>query len=197
MIINEGIFFGKSKKKDNKPNKPAAPQKKPTATASATLTKEEFNKLISAMEDIAYSICDSVESKYDYTVDADYYGDDISIAQHVQMLKQDFNSGDVVELSIDMVMYPNNDGLSDEDKKKFIKDINSAAKKFGYAIDFAKMNKKVTSSKYPDLFVDAYCDDWSNPYFQIYTKEENYKKSESTNESTSYLDKVVFESANI
>lgn len=113
------------------------------------------------------------------------------------MLKQDFNSGDVVELSIDMVMYTNNDGLSDEDKKKFIKDINSAAKKFGYTIDFAKMNKKVTSSKYPDLFVDAYCDDWSNPYFQIYAKEENYKKSESTNESASYLDKVVFESANI
>lgn len=197
MIINEGIFFGKSKKKDNKPNKPTAPQKKSTATASATLTKEEFNKLISAMEDIAYSICDAVESKYDYTVDADYYGDDISIAQHVQMLKQDFNSGDVVELSIDMVMYPNNDGLSDEDKKKFIKDINSAAKKFGYTIDFAKMNKKVTSSKYPGLFVDAYCDDWSNPYFQIYAKEENYKKSESTNESTSYFDKVIFESANI
>lgn len=197
MIINEGNFFDKFKKKDNKSHKPAAPQKKPTATASATLTKEEFNKLISAMEDIAYSICDAVESKYDYTVDADYYGDDISIAQHVQMLKQDFNSGDVVELSIDMVMYPNNDGLSDEDKKKFIKDINSVAKKFGYTIDFTKMNKKVTSSKYPDLFVDAYCDDWSNPYFQIYAKEENYKKSESTNESTSYLDKVVFESANI
>ena len=196
MIINEGIFFGKSKKKDNKPNKPAASQKKSTTTASATLTKEEFNKLISTMSDIAYNISSTVE-KYNYSAESDYYGDDISIAQHVQMLKQDFNSGDVVELSIDMVMYPNNDGLSDEDKKKFIKDINSAAKKFGYAIDFAKMNKKVTSSKYPDLFIDAYCDDWSNPYFQIYAKEENYKKSESTNESTSYLDRVVFESTNI
>ena len=196
MIINEGIFFGKSKKKDNKPNKPAASQKKPNITNFSAMTKEEFNKIISAMSDIAYDVSSTVE-KYDYTAESDYYGDDVSIGQHVQMIKQDFNSGEVVQLVIDLVMYPNNDDLSEEDKKKFIRDMNNLAKKYGYTIDFAKMNEKIASKKYPDLFISAYCDDWSNPYFQIYAKEENYKKSESTNESASYLDKVVFESANI
>lgn len=196
MIINEGIFFGKSKKKDNKPNKPAAPQKKPNLTAFGSMSEVEFAKIISAMSNLANEVV-STAKKYNYSAECDYYGDDMSVSQYIQMIKKDFNSGDTTQITIDLVMYSNGDDLSEEDQNKFIKDMNSLAKKYGYIIDFAKMNEKIASKKYPDLFISAYCDNWSNPYFQIYAKEENYKKSESTNESTSYLDKVVFESANI
>lgn len=196
MIINKGIFFGKSKKKDNKSNKSAAPQKKPKLTAFGTMTEADFYKIASTMSNIANDVV-STAKKYNYSAECDYYGDDMSVNQYIQMMKKDFNSGDTTAIAIDLVMYNNGDDLSEADREKFIKDMNNLAKKYGYIIDFSKMNEKIASKKNPDLFISAYCDNWSNPYFQIYAKEENYKKSESTNESASYLNKVIFESANI
>lgn len=186
MIIQEGNFLDKLKNGLKRYNKPEKPKE---FEGTKSISEKDFNKIISDITTIGSQyekLCD----KYDMS---------LVVNGDLDKAKKIFKSGNSANVNVSYAFAGGTYEDSFPDKNtwnKFAKDLTDFLHGLGFSnVDVEKGGFFTGSSKYPNISIELeYYDEVT---LHIYGAKSKYKKLDTTNESTSYLDKVIFENANI